>query len=132
MGKVKDAIFTFGKAQCSAWVASAVDFGMTILLGKIIGIWYVSATFLGALSGGVTNCAINYKWVFHAIGQKKKYVAIKYFLVWSVSIALNTYGTYLLTRLSGIDFIISKVIIAVIVAVLWNYQMQRLFVFKKL
>ena len=43
---------------------------------------------------------------------------------------LNTLGTLVLTELTGFSFIIVKAIIAVIVAVVWNYQMQRLFVFK--
>ena len=38
-------------------------------------------------------------------------------------------GTYQLTQATGIDFIIVKAVVAVLVAVLWNYQMQRVFVF---
>jgi len=130
MDNIKSVLLTFGKAQCSAWIASAVDFLVTILLGKVIGVKYVTATFLGALSGGIINCIINYRWVFHAIGQKKRYVAIRYLIVWVVSITLNTYGTYALTELTHMDFIISKALVAIIVAIMWNYQMQRLFVFK--
>ena len=132
MGNIKNVLFTFGKAQCSAWAASAVDFGVTFILGKLFSVWYPAATFVGALSGGIINCIINYRWVFHAIGQKKRYVVVKYFVVWSVSILLNTWGTYLLTEGTGLYFLISKAIIAALVAVMWNYQMQRLFVFKPL
>ena len=71
---------------------------------------------------------------------------MKYSFVWIVSIALNTWGTYFLTewltrmpwlnRLlsSYIDdlFIFSKIVVAVLVALLWNYQMQRLFVYRNL
>ena len=56
---------------------------------------------------------------------------MRYFLVWTGSILLNTLGTFLLTELSGVYFIIVKAVVAVAVAVLWNYQMQRIFVFKK-
>lgn len=128
MGKFKDQLVKFCKAQCSAWIASGVDFGVTLALNAL-GLWYGYATFTGAISGGVTNCCINYRWVFHAFGMKKKNVAFRYMLVWSGSIAFNTWGTYLLTELSGMNFIISKIIVAVIVAVLWNYQMQCRFVF---
>jgi len=130
MGNIKDIVFTFGKAQFSAWIASAVDFAVTLVLGKFLGVWYTTATFVGALSGGIINCIINYRWVFHTKGRKKKYVAVRYFIVWAVSIALNTYGTYIVTETLGIDFIISKAIVAIIVAIFWNYQMQRMFVFK--
>lgn len=130
MGNVKSEIFKFCKAQCSAWIASAVDFGMTILLANICGIWYAYATFVGAVSGGITNCSINYKWVFHAFGLKKHVAAMRYTLVWCGSIILNTSGTYLLTELSGQNYLISKVLVAVLVAVCWNYELQSHYVFQ--
>lgn len=129
MDNLKNKAVTFCKAQFSAWISSAVDFGLTLLLANLCGVWYGYATFLGAVSGGITNCAINYKWVFHAFGMKKKYIAMRYTLVWCGSILLNTCGTYLLTEFSGQNFIIAKIIVAVLVAVLWNYQMQCNFVF---
>lgn len=129
MGNLKNTIATFAKAQCSAWVASCVDFGITLLLANVLGMWYAYATLLGAFSGGLVNCGINYRWVFHAIGLKKKYVALRYVFVWIGSIAFNTLGTWQLTELTGMNYIISKTIVAVLVAVLWNYQMQRTFVF---
>ena len=119
----------FGKAQCSAWVASAVDFGITLLLTSLVGLWYGYSTLIGSISGGLTNCAINYRWVFNAFGMKKKYVALRYLFVWVGSIALNTFGTWQLTEISGNNYIISKTIVAVLVAIFWNYQLQRTFVF---
>lgn len=129
MGNIKIKIFTFCKAQCSAWLASIVDFGVTLILVHVFGIWYGYSTFIGAMSGGIANCSINYKWVFHAFEMKKKYIAMRYVIVWIGSILLNTYGTYLLTEMSGLNFVISKVAVAVMVAILWNYQMQYRFVF---
>ncbi len=131
MGSIKENLITFVKAQCSAWIASIIDFCVTILLSHFCSMWYAYAIFFGALSGGITNCIINYRWVFHAMGMKKKVIAMRYFLVWTGSILLNTLGTFLLTELSGVYFIIVKAVVAVAVAVLWNYQMQRIFVFKK-
>ena len=129
MGSLKHSIITFSTAQCSAWVASAADFAVTLALVNIFGMWYGYATFIGAVSGGMVNCAINYRWVFHAFGMKKKYIALRYMFVWGVSIALNTLGTCQVTEMTGLNYVISKAIVAVLVAVLWNYQMQRIFVF---
>ena len=129
MGNLKNTVMTFAKAQCSAWVASAVDFSTTFVLASIVGLWYGYSTFIGAVSGGIVNCAINYRWVFQTFGLKKKYLAMRYLLVWAGSILLNTYGTCQLTELSGMNYIISKAIVALLVAVLWNYQLQRTFVF---
>lgn len=129
MGNLKHTVMTFAKAQCSAWVASAVDFGLTFTLASIAGLWYGYATLIGAVCGGLVNCAINYRWVFHAFGMKKKYIAMRYMFVWVGSIVLNTYGTCQVTELTGMNYLISKTIVAALVAVFWNYHLQRTFVF---
>ena len=128
--------------MCSAQIASAVDFAVTFLLVNFCGLYYVAATFLGAFSGGVVNCCINYKWVF-SVSSSKHLSAWKYLLVWSGSILLNTAGTYLLTegvmRMAWVDrlnalvsvnlFLLPKIIVALLVSFFWNYQLQRKFVY---
>lgn len=140
----RHAVWLFAKAQVSSYVSSLVDFLVTILLVKLAGLFYLYATFSGAVAGGVVNCIINYGWVFHAGDCKKTHVALKYLCVWGGSILLNTWGTFALTEwLTGmrwIDglpgrcadnvFILSKIIVAVLVALCWNYQLQRVFVYR--
>ena len=120
------AVWVFIKAQLSSYVASLVDFLVTILLVKLSGLFYLYATFLGSVVGGMVNCAINYGWVFHADDCKKTHVALKYLFVWGGSILLNTWGTFALTEwLTGMRwvdgllghyindvFILSKIIVA--------------------
>lgn len=125
-------MFTFGKAESSAILASAADFGLTIFLVRALGVWYARASFFGALMGGIVNCYVNYRWVFDKQKQRKPFIALKYLFVWSFSILFNTAGTWLFTVLSGMNFIIVKAVVAIIVAILWNFQMQRVFVFRNL
>lgn len=132
MGRLTKEMLTFGKAETSAIVASAVDFSLSFLLVQAVGTWYALASFFGALAGGIVNCYVNYQWVFDKQEQRKPYIVLKYFVVWSISILLNTSGTWFFTELSGVNFIIIKAIVAVVVAILWNYQMQRIFVFRNL
>ena len=130
VSNIKQNILLFVKAQGSALVGTGVDFAITILLWKCCGMHYFYTTMTGAICGGITNCIINYKYVFEDAHQKKRHVAMKYFIVWVGSILLNTYGTYLLTEITHINFLCPKVVVAVIVAVLWNYQLQRCFVYR--
>lgn len=132
MGRLTKEILTFGKAETSAIVASAVDFSLAFILVQAVGTWYALASFFGALAGGIVNCYVNYQWVFDKQEQRKPYLVLKYFVVWSISILLNTSGTWFFTELSGVNFIIIKAIVAIIVVILWNYQMQRIFVFRNL
>lgn len=136
--------WVFVKAQLSSYVASFSDFLATILLAKLCGLFYLYATFLGSVVGGLVNCAINYRWVFRANECKKVHVALKYLFVWGGSILLNTWGTFALTEwltaMHWVDgllghyvkdvFIFSKIIVAVLVAFFWNYQLQRVFVYR--
>lgn len=136
----------FLKSLLSAQFASIVDFALTILLSSVLGVYYVVATMLGAVTGGVVNCIVNYSWVFPDSDVSKVHVAMKYALVWLGSILLNTLGTYLLTEyLMGSPlvqsalgeyvshiYIASKLVVAVSVAFLWNYQMYRLFVYRNI
>lgn len=125
-------MFTFGKAESSAILASAADFGLTIFLVRALEVWYARASFFGALMGGIVNCYVNYRWVFDKQKQRKPFIALKYLFVWSFSILFNTAGTWFFTVLSGMNFIIVKAVVAIIVAILWNFQMQRVFVFRNL
>ncbi len=128
--RVRHEIWLFCKAQATAYVASVVDFAVSLILAEAAGVWYLYSTFCGAVSGGVVNCVMNYRWVFDAEGLKKKAVAVKYFMVWTGSILLNTLGTYALTEWSGKYFIYAKIVVALLVGFLWNYQLQRLFVYR--
>lgn len=99
----------------------------------------------GAVYGGIVNCVINYKWTFKSTGKKTN-VAVKFILVWVCSIWLNTWGTYALTeslakipwvrdtlsQYFGDFFIIPKMAVAVIVALFWNYNMHRFFVYRNI
>lgn len=140
----KGGIFTFIRAQFSSQIASITDFFITIVLSQLFNIYYVYATFTGSLCGGIINCIVNYQWTFKAQGIKKRYILIKYVMVWIFSIWLNTSGTYFMTELlrkitwltntlgDNFDdiFIISKIIVSLLVGWIWNYNMQRLFVYK--
>lgn len=142
----RGGIFMFLRAQFSSQIASITDFVITIVLAMIFNLYYVYATFIGSVCGGIVNCMVNYSWTFKSKECKKSHVFIKYILVWIGSIALNTSGTYFLTEALGkiiwlremlshyFDdiFIVSKVVVSLLVGFLWNYNMHRCFVYKNL
>jgi len=140
----KGGLFVFLRAQCSSQMASVIDFVVTVLVVQCFALYYVYASFLGSLCGGVFNCIVNYKWTFRANHCKVKYVALKYTSVWIGSILLNTYGTYAFTEsLRSIPwvkntlslyfsdfFIVPKIIVSLLVGFFWNYQLQRIYVYR--
>ena len=139
--KKRQSLFMFLRAQLSAQFATLADFILTYVCFQWLGIYYVMATSIGAITAGIVNCVINYKWAFATKDCQFKWVFFKYVLVWIGSFLLNVGGVYLLVELlkhhtylweraSGFYLIIAKIIVAVIVSVGWNYILDRYFVFQ--
>jgi putative flippase GtrA len=121
---------TFLKAQAASITATAVDFLTTVILVKVFGCWYVVASAIGTVAGGGTHFSIGRHWVFEASDGKIHSQALKYFLVWAVYLLISTGLVFLVTHYGGINYIISKVIVAVLMSVSYNYFMHKKFVFK--
>ena len=51
----KAGFFTFMRAQFSSQISSLFDFAVTILGAKLLDIYYVYATSLGSVAGGILN-----------------------------------------------------------------------------
>ncbi len=127
---VKKEISMFSKAQGSALLATFCDYSMRIFVDKIIDFDYLQATFFGALTGGIVNCIINYRYVFSDNDARKRDVAWKYLMIWTGSIVFNTAGTGFFKEFMGIKAYYSMLLTSALVAMCWNYMMQRTFVFK--
>lgn len=122
---------TFIKAQASSLTASAVDFLVTYLLKQLFH-WSMSASILGTVAGGVVNFTMNRSWVFEAHKQHKRihFHVFKYVIVWIGNLLLVSGGVYALTRFAGMELVMSKVIVSLIVGYFYNYILQKRFVFK--
>lgn len=131
MGKVLHEIGVFAKAELSASLASMVDFGLAIGLVYSELLTYGYANIIGVVCGGITNCVVNTKLVFDKTGRRARSIAMRYLLVWTGSMLLNGGGTNLVTWLLGARyFVFVKATIAILVAVSFNYPLQRMFVFR--
>ena len=92
-------VFTFLRSIVSSQVGSWVDFGMSMLFYSLILVSLEPlhrsnlSVAIGAISGGVVNCYINYCFTFHAQQQSIKAIVVKYAMVWVGSLLLNMYGT---------------------------------------
>ena len=123
-------MLTFLKAQMSSLAASVADFLITVVLVEFTGTRVIVASVEGTISGGIVNFIINKAWVFNE-GEKKAPVQMfRYFLVWTGNLALNASGMYLVTHYAKLNYILSKILIGLLVGVLYNYFLQKRFVFK--
>jgi putative flippase GtrA len=125
----RGVLFQLGRHQIGAIVATAIDFGtMTLLveLGHLAPAW---ATALGATFGGVTNFLLGRRWIFRAHEHDLGPQALRYATVSAASAGWNALGEALVNGWFGVQYIVARAIVAVLVSILWNFPMQRAFVF---
>ncbi len=110
-------------------IATGCDYAMRLFLDKIVDLNYLYATFLGGLTGGIVNCFVNYNFAFRGNTPRKIDVAMRYFLMWAGSIALNTGGTGFFKEVAHLRVYTAMLLTSFLVALFWNYMLQRSFVF---
>ena len=128
----KDFIYNLFRHQIAGFLATLVDFGVTIFLTETLLVLYVYSNATGALLGAIANFFISSYWAF--AGSKNKLInqLWKYVIVSFGSLILNTLSVYLLTDwLYEFDYRISKVIVAITIAWSYNFLLMRYYVFKK-
>ena len=123
-------MFTFLKAQLASFAATAVDFFVLIILVEVFHCWYVVATALGTIAGGVTHFMLGRNWVFGASAGEIQRQAVKYSVVWIVYLLLSTAGVYAITHYVGANYIVSKVFVSVVLSIGYNYMLHKKYVFK--
>jgi len=121
---------TFFKAQAASLTATVVDFSVTVVLKEWLHCWYLLASILGTVSGGIVNFSMNRRWVFSVRHKKMYWQAIKYLMVWGGNLVLVSAGVFLLTHYGGLSYLVSKVAVSLVVGFFYNYTLQKRFVFK--
>jgi len=110
-------------------MASATDFGITIIAVNFFGLWYLAASIIGTISGGVVNFFVNRKWVFQSESKEVKWQVFRYILVWAGNLAIVTAGVYVFTHFFNLNYVLAKVVSSVLTGISYNYIMQRQFIF---
>ena len=120
---------TFIKAQASSIISTTIDLLTTVICKEFLGFWYLLASFTGTFVGGATNFALGRRWVFDRRHKKVPVQLVKYLITWGGNMLLTTSGVFLVTHYCGISYFISKIIVAIVVGIGYNYMLQKKFVF---
>lgn len=120
----------FAKAQLASFFASLVDYFITIFCVEILGFWYIAGSCTGTILGGFTNFSIGRNWVFRD-GERERHIQLlRYLIVWTGYLLLATAGIYLLTHFGDLNYLISKTLVSLFLAIAYNYPLQKKFVFR--
>jgi putative flippase GtrA len=128
---VRAAVGTLGRHQLGAAAATLVDFGTMVTCVELLGAPPTAATPIGASLGAITNFSLGRAWIFpdHAGGLGAQ--AARYAVVSAASAGWNALGEHLVHDLGRVQYVLARAIVAFAVSLLWNFPMQRVFVFRR-
>ncbi len=122
-------MLTFIKANIASLFASLMDYLLTVSLVYFLRVDPVAASISGTVFGGIIHFFVGRGWVFRVAGNKISKQAVRYVLVWTGNLLLNTAGVYLAVKVAGIDIAVSKLMVSLFVSLAYNYPLQKRYVF---
>ncbi len=135
MNKTLEKILIFTKAQISAFLGGITDYSIMVFVTEVFHVPYTISIAIGGIIGAIVNFSLNKQWTFRSKNSSYKnsfYKQIlKFVLVVFNSIVLKSSGTYLITTFLNIDYKISRIIVDLFVSILFNFRLQKNWVFKK-
>lgn len=121
---------TFVRYNLVAITATVVDFSLLIGLTECLHFWYMASAMIGAIAGGMVAFVLERRWTFKKRDKSLTKQLIKYIVIWLCSFALNVGLLYLFTEYFGLQYIVSKVVVAVLVGVFFNYFSHKYIIFR--
>ena len=129
---LRHSLYTFGKAQTSAFIGGMFDYALMIVLTEYGHIFYTKSIIISGLLGANINFSLNRYWTFKNRDVSKRRQLRRFIFVVLGSIALKSSGTYALTELLRLDYKISRLCIDAVVSLCFNFTLQKYWVFKPL
>lgn len=121
---------TFIKTNIASVFASFLDYLLTITLVQVFYADKVWAGIAGTVFGGIINFSLNRHWVFKTVRTNLNLQRKRYFITWSGNLIFNAAGLYCLINLINVQYMVAKIITSLIVALFYNYPLQKRYVFK--
>jgi putative flippase GtrA len=121
----------FLRHQAGGIIAAGVDFLTMVAWVELVHGSAVAGTAVGAACGAITNFLLGRRWIFRAENHGALWQAVRYALVSSGSLALNSLGQHLLLNVLELHgYVLTRAGVAALVAMTWNFPLHRFFVFR--
>ena len=133
--KLIKQLFTFSKAQVAAFSGGVIDYLIMIALAEFANIHYTYSIVISGIIGAYINFRVNRSWTFQSndfpYKNSTKVQICKFAVVVLNSVLMKSYGTYLITTFMKTDYYISRIFTDGFVSLVFNYNLQKYWVFKK-
>lgn len=104
-------------------LAAVVEYGLTIALTELSGVWYLLSGSAGYAAGFVISFTLNRVWSFKSKGRLTRQLAL-YASLFMINLIVSNALLYLLTTVAGLVYFISKLLVMGMV-VLWNFVLYK-------
>ena len=121
---------TFLKANIASTGSSFCDYLVTILFVQFLFVDKVMAGIAGTVFGGIVNFIISRHWVFKTALASFSQQGKRYFITWFGNLLLNSAGLFCLINILNIQYLVAKIATSIFVAFVYNYPLQKRYVFK--
>jgi putative flippase GtrA len=122
-------VYEWIRHHISSIVATVVDFSAMIASVELLRLSPVTGTVIGAAVGGVTNFWLGRTFTFRSRSGQVASQFLRYSVVSATSLGLNALGEHLFITYIASRYVLGRILVATTVNNVWNYPMQRFFVF---
>ncbi|MBT8230478.1 MAG: GtrA family protein [Saprospiraceae bacterium] len=121
---------SFFKSQLSSFLATAVDFVTLVILTELFGIYYLVSTAIASAFGAIVSFLLGRYWAFKRPESFIVAQAFRYAVASGIILMANVAGMYFFTDILSIQYLISKIIVAIITGILISFPLFRYFVYQ--
>lgn len=107
-----------------------IDISIYTALTRLLGIYYIIAAIISASIAITWSFFINKKWTFKDVDRRVRTQYVKFFIANIISLITSLILLYISVDIYGINDLLAKVIITVLVAFL-NFTINKLWTFGK-
>jgi putative flippase GtrA len=122
-------VTSFSRNAATSLFTTALDIGVLAALVELARADVVLATWLGTIVGCLSNFAVNRRWSFAAHEASARWQLVRFLPVQVGSSTIQTAAVWVLVTSGGMAYLGSKIAVAIFVYGVWNYPMNRFFVF---
>ncbi|MBT8231748.1 MAG: GtrA family protein [Saprospiraceae bacterium] len=123
-------IKSFFRSQIGAITATGVDISSLFILTEYLKIYYVISAGIASGLGAIVSFTILRYWAFEKRDKPIISQISKYIIVSILILLLNMGGIYIFTDIAGFNYLIAKIIIAVLIGVFISFPLFRYWVYK--
>lgn len=120
---------SFYRSQIGSFMATIVDVTTLYLLTEFLNVYYVISAGIASGLGAVVGFTVLRIWAFKQTDKPIAAQAIKYAMVSLLILILNMGGIYIVTEHLGLQYMISKLVIAFFIGIGVSFPLFRYYVY---